>query len=146
MTITDTVERLAVIDLRDPKPVTPVRIQTTDWAALIDRHQRAATAASVDRSHRAALWAIAYFNVGDVVLTKLALDRGASEGNPISAFLLDHSLLWPSKALLMMVFGSLAFSPRTRLATETETRRSWFVAGLYSCVVLVNTLTLWRYW
>lgn len=107
------------------------------WVAeLLDQ------ALAARRSLRFALGVALAENVADIVTTKLALDRGAVEANPVAAFLLDWHLLWPSKVAVMLLLALVLFA--REMPRPTQVYRAWFVAGVYCCVVAVNLLVLWR--
>lgn len=93
------------------------------------------------RTQVRAAWCIAAFNAADLAVTKLAIDRGAHEGNPLAAWLIATWLIIPAKAAVCAVVLYSA----GRVRNPSTAARMWFVAGLYGCVVLVNLLTLARY-
>lgn len=104
-------------------------------------------AADVRRSYRRAAWWIALANLADVALTFRALGRGHEEGNPIAAWMIDHWLIIPAKLAVCAFILAIAYSPAAWFAkrlTEVSVRRVWFVAGVYSCVVLVGVLAQFR--
>ena len=115
---------------------------------MLDRTHRVNTAACfsdlytdrrLTRTHLHAVIAIAALNALDLVTTKLALDRGATEGNPVAAFMLTYpGLLIASKVLLCA--GLLAGALLHREITQRLLAAAWFVPGVYSLVVVLNTV------
>lgn len=116
------------------------------------------------RSHLWAVGLIAALNGLDIITTLLCLRSGGVEGNPLAKFLLDYHLLWPSKIFLpiftvaLVVFGKTIddaiaarwkrlrprWLPRVNLpdlSAFAVHNLAWFVCGVYSLVVVLNTLT-----
>lgn len=89
-------------------------------------------------------WIIMLMNVLDVWTTTMVLDRGGQEANPIAQFLIEHRLLWVIKFMIpcwILVFAYIGRARRERVV-DTLNAAMWFVAGLYSMIVLSNTLVL----
>lgn len=118
------------------------------------------TARQLTRSHIWAVSFIAALNALDILTTVLCLRAGGVEGNPLADFLLQYHLLWPSKvflpalAVVLVVFEDSLSSwwaahrpswlPRVvlpDLSPFAVNNLAWFVAGIYSLVVVMNTLT-----
>lgn len=131
-------------------------ITTSPAAALVQPRQ-------LLRSHLWAVSIIAGLNGLDIVTTALCLREGGVEGNPLAQFLLDYHLLWPSKVFLplfavaLVLFGGAmtAWWQRVRppwlprvnlpdLSPFAVHNLAWFVCGVYSLVVVLNTLTYLR--
>lgn len=112
------------------------------------------------RSHLWAVSLIAGLNGLDILTTALCLSTGGVEGNPLARFLLENHLLWPSKvfipalAVILVVFGDTlsawweshrpSWLPRLvlpDLSPFAVHNLAWFVVGVYSLVVVLNTLT-----
>jgi hypothetical protein len=86
--------------------------------------------------------------------------QGGVEGNPLADFLLRNNILWPSKVFIPALAVALVVAGDTLSAWWAKRRPSWlprvvlpdlspfavhnlawFVAGVYSLVVVLNTLT-----
>ena len=112
------------------------------------------------RSHLWAVSLIAVLNGFDILTTILCLRQGGIEGNPLSNFLLQNHLLWPSKvflplfALTAVIAGDSmtrawqsirpSWLPRLNLPDLSPLavhNLAWFVCGVYSLVVVMNTIT-----
>lgn len=116
------------------------------WAAL----QHLGEGAAVERrsqvlhSRILAAWVIMVMNVLDVVTTSMVLRRGGVEANPISAFLIEYRVLWVAKFLVpcwILLFAYIGRARRDRV-DERLYAAVWFVAGLYSMIVVSNALVL----
>lgn len=118
------------------------------------------TAPQLARSHLWAVSMLAALNALDILTTVLCLRAGGVEGNPLANFLLKYHLLWPSKvflpalAVVLVVCGDQmtqwwrahrpSWLPRINLPELSPFavhNLAWFVAGIYSLVVVMNTLT-----
>lgn len=112
------------------------------------------------KSHLWAVSVIAVLNGLDILTTVLCMRIGGVEGNPLADFLLKNHLLWPSKvflpalAIVLVVAGDSmsawwaahrpSWLPRVVLPDLSPfalNNVAWFVAGVYSLVVVLNTLT-----
>lgn len=90
------------------------------------------------RSHLHAIVATAVLNGLDLVTTKLALDQGSTEANPIAALVLR----WPAVLIglkVLLCAGLLAGALLHREITPRLLAAAWFVTGVYSLVVVLNT-------
>lgn len=97
---------------------------------------------SVVNSFRLAAWWILFANVVDLLLTLRALKLGASEGNPISSFLINGHFIILIKIGIPACFLWFGYRNSTsRHLTEVSVRRAWFVAGLYFTVLIVGIIT-----
>lgn len=96
--------------------------------------------ASLRKSNRIGIVAVIILNILDIVTTYWALSLGASEGNPLSSFLISSHLLIPSKIL---VVGAIVYAV---LTDQDPTVRSnsmlWWVVGVYSLTILLNAIHL----
>lgn len=95
-------------------------------------------------SRIAGAWVIMAMNVLDVITTMLVLEKGGGEANPIAEFLIEYRLLWFLKVLIpvwILVFTYIGRARRERVV-ERLYAAVWFVAGLYSMIVVSNTLVL----
>lgn len=85
-----------------------------------------------------AAWLIVALNVFDVVITFIAISRGASEGNPLSAWLIT------TRALVPLKLGVSAFAAWGLLRKEPITLWTlciaWAVIGIYSLTAALNTI------
>jgi hypothetical protein len=86
--------------------------------------------------------AILVLNVADVLTTQMTMARGAVEVNPISAWLIEHGILAPTKIAVaaFIAVAALAVSGRRRLLVPLSA-----VAGIYTAVVISNSLQLVAY-
>lgn len=94
------------------------------------------------RSHLWAATAIALLNGLDIVTTRLVLDRGGIEANPIAELLIEWDFLGPLKLLLVVTTAAGAYFHRSTLRLVNA---AWFVAGIYVLVIVSNLMTLARY-
>jgi hypothetical protein len=95
-------------------------------------------------SRIAGAWVIMAMNVLDVVTTALVLRKGGGEANPIAEFLIEYRLLWFLKVLIpvwILVFTYIGRARRERVV-ERLYAAVWFIAGLYSMIVVSNTMVL----
>lgn len=89
-------------------------------------------------------WVILLMNILDVVTTTMVLDRGGGEANPIATFLIEYRLLWIAKFMIpfwILLFAYIGRARRERVV-EKLYAAVWFIAGLYSMIVVSNTLVL----
>lgn len=89
-------------------------------------------------------WVIMAMNVLDLVTTALVLSKGGGEANPIAEFLIEYRLLWVLKVLIpvwILVFTYIGRARRDRVV-ERLYAAVWFIAGLYSMIVVSNTMVL----
>ena len=100
------------------------------------------TRQSIRQSHLWAATAIALLNGLDIVTTRLVLDRGGVEANPIADFLITWQLLGPLKLLLV---ASTAAGAYFAMTTMRLVNAAWFVSGIYVLVIVSNLMTLARY-
>ena len=91
------------------------------------------------RCHLLAVALLVPLSAADLVTTFLAIDRGASEANPIAAAFLGN----PPVAVAVKVLVPLAVFLAAVVAREHTPRlvaASWAVVGFYAAVVLSNAL------
>ena len=127
-----------VIDLRDSVmaagqgPVVTVGPHQTD--------QREAT----QRARYIAVVTIAVLNVFDLITTYAAIAAGAEEGNPLVAWMIESRLVVVAKALVcgFLIVGAILAKRWRRRITLPALCAAWAVVGVYSVVVLLNTLNL----
>lgn len=119
-------------------------------------------------SHLHAVVSIAALNGLDIATTAVALRLGHIEANPLAKLLIDWHLLWPSKVILpALTVLAVVFADRIRawqhgsrlrawwlvhrpgwlwklpdLTRLSANNAAWFVAGVYSLVVVLNTITV----
>ncbi len=154
---TDTAERAEVvldlrgsaplIDLRDAPTVRlsgpPVLERSSDAEGIAGPHgieRRDAT----QRARYVAVIVIAVLNILDIITTYIAISMGAHEGNPIVAWMISSRFIIFAKILTCggLIFGALLASQRRRRVTLPGLCIAWAVVGVYSLVVLLNTLNV----
>lgn len=111
------------------------------WPEFVDSEP-----ATVQTTFRRAAWFIFAANLLDLWLTFKALNAhdGHAEGNPIAKLLIDSHLIIPLKVLIPGVFLVSGYWHRTASKlTEVSARRAWWVAGVYSTVLIVGVLANW---
>lgn len=86
---------------------------------------------------------ILLFNIFDIILTYWAISKGASEANPLMAWLVETKWMIPLKISIatFIVYAADRHREKTNMAVLCST---WLIAGVYACVVLVNLMTLMR--
>ncbi len=99
------------------------------------------------RSQRAwfvAVGAIVVLNLFDVVTTYAAISMGADEGNPIVRWMISNRLVILFKILVCggLILGAVVAWRRHRRVTLPVLCLGWFVVGVYSLVVVLNTVTV----
>ena len=96
-------------------------------------------------SFRRGAWALMVLNIADIVVTILAIRAGATEGNPLAAFLIHTHAIYPLKVLIpgVVIFG--AYWRGGDEIDELAVRRLWFVLGIYALTIVVNLLAWARY-
>lgn len=88
-----------------------------------------------------AAWLVLILNVLDLILTYWVIHLGGIEGNPLAIWLIE------TKLAILFKIGLTAFCVWTAYAQKEKTNIivvcvSWYVAGIYSMVVLFNVATL----
>ena len=99
--------------------------------------------AELQRAGLIALGLLLALNVTDLVLTRLLLDRGGVELNPLADHLLaSNSALWV-KVALVAVLAVYVIRQAPRLIVLCF---MWLVVGIYVLVVVVNGSQLASVW
>jgi hypothetical protein len=91
-----------------------------------------------------AIGAIVLLNAIDIVTTYVAIDMGADEGNPIVAWMISNRLVIVVKAAVCagIVASAVVARRRGRRVTLAELSLAWFVVGVYTLVVVLNSITV----
>jgi hypothetical protein len=95
-------------------------------------------------SRIAGAWVILVMNILDVITTTIVLNKGGIETNPIAEFLIEYRLLWVAKFVVPFWIVAFAYIGRARRDRVMDKlyAATWFIAGLYSMIVVSNTLVL----
>lgn len=96
----------------------------------------------VRRWHLRAAVALLPLSVVDIATTLVALSLGASEANPLAAWLIDLRAMPLVKVMLPTVIFLSAWRGTTH--TVRLVAASWLVVGVYACVALVNIMAIAR--
>jgi hypothetical protein len=146
-----------VLDLRDGEPLVDLRdaptIRLAGPRSFDADTSHGATQADVqllerrDATQRAryvAVLIIAALNVLDIVTTYTAISLGAHEGNPLVAWMISSRFVIFAKILVCggLIFGAIVASNRRRRVTLPGLCIAWAVVGVYSLVVVLNTLNV----
>jgi hypothetical protein len=128
-----------VIDLRDSVMAAgngPV--VTVGRADLVE--QRLAT----QRARYLAVVVIAVLNGFDLITTYAAIAAGAHEGNPLVAWMIESRLVVVAKVVVcgFLIAGAVLARRWKRRVTLPALCAAWAVVGVYSLVVLLNTINL----
>lgn len=120
--------------------VTPAERRLGEMAGLQQIERREAT----QRARYLAVIVIAVLNIFDIITTYVAISLGAHEGNPIVAWMISSRLIIFAKILVCsaLIFGALLANQRSRRVTLPGLCIAWAVVGVYSVVVLLNTLNV----
>jgi hypothetical protein len=99
---------------------------------------------ATQRARYVAVIVIAVLNIFDIVTTYIAISLGAHEGNPIVAWMISSRFIIFAKILTCggLIFGAIVASQRRRRVTLPGLCIAWAVVGVYSLVVLLNTLNV----
>lgn len=116
------------IDLRPQQAGAGPAIVTVDESQR--RHRRA---------RLAGIALLVVLNVLDLVTTKAFLDAGLSEGNVVGALFIESGTIAYVKGLLLLALAWRVVKAPPRVGTSCAL---WFVVGVYTAVVTVNTLAL----
>jgi hypothetical protein len=135
----------AVVELRNGEPVIDLREDKT--GPIVGRSPSAALYERRDATQRArfiAVVVIAVLNVFDLITTYAAISVGAHEGNPIVSWAVSSPLIGVAKVLVCgtLIFGAIIASRTRRVVTLPALCAAWAVVGIYSLVVLLNTINL----
>jgi hypothetical protein len=79
---------------------------------------------------------LAILNALDLITTRMFMDKGVEEGNPIAAQLLEANMAGPVKFGMLAALAYLVWTKPPRIATTCVI---WMVCGIYAAVVAVNT-------
>ena len=128
----------AVIDLRDD-PSGPI-VGRSPSAARVTFERRDAT----QRARFIAVVVIAVLNVFDLITTYAAIAAGAHEGNPLVSWAISSPLVAVAKVLVCgtLILGAVVASRTRRVVSLPALCAAWAVVGIYSLVVLLNTINL----
>jgi hypothetical protein len=91
------------------------------------------------RARIVAALALIVLNIADLITTRMFLDRGLEEGNPVSALLLSNGSMPFVKSAILIGLTWSAVRSVPRVAT---TCAMWFVVGLYTTVIAVNVIAI----
>ena len=102
---------------------------------------------AVQRSRLVAVVLIAVLNAFDLVTTYVAIAEGAHEANPIVAWMISSRLVVVVKVAICasLIIGAVVARRRRRRVTLTSLCAAWAVVGVYSLVVVINTLSVWAH-
>jgi hypothetical protein len=154
-----------VLDLRDPEPLIDLSDAPTirltgpapldgsvDAPAASPAHGATARAGidvverrdATQRARYVAVVVIAVLNIFDLITTYVAISLGAREGNPIVAWMISSRLIIFAKILVCgaLIFGAILANHRRQRVTLPGLCIAWAVVGVYSLVVLLNTLNV----
>jgi len=124
-----------VIDLTGPVP-------TVNMPPLARRGRAAAYGMVPARLVAAAALAIVVLNVLDVITTRFAISRGATEGNPLASLFVSHLPIFVVIKVLFPAFVALRmWVTRTRTTPGLLAAMYW-VVGVYSMAIVINALHL----
>jgi hypothetical protein len=146
-----------LVDLRDAPSVRfsdPPPFEATAGGFRWWRGRRATTAPplavverrdAIQQARFIAVVIIAVLNGLDLITTYVALARGAHEGNPIVAWMISSRVVVLAKVFLcgMLILGALVARDRRHRVTLAGLCTAWAVVGVYSLVVLINTVSVW---
>ena len=134
-----------VVDLRGGEPVIDLRDDPS--GPIVGRSPAAAAYERRDATQRArfiAVVVIAVLNVFDLATTYAAISVGAREGNPLVSWAISSPLVGVAKVLVCgsLILGAVVASRTRRVVSLPALCAAWAVVGIYSLVVLLNTLNL----
>ena len=145
--VTDLTERDdVVLDLRGPEPL--IDLGDSSLAAQRPGETKALHAIErrdgTQRARYVAVVTIAVLNVFDLITTYVAISMGAHEANPIVAWMISSRFIIVAKVLVCgaLIFGALFANRRRLRVTLPGLCIAWAVVGVYSLVVLLNTLNV----
>jgi hypothetical protein len=126
----------ATIDLRVTPPVVELR-----EAPAVERRS------AIEQSRFVAVVVIAVLNVIDLITTYVAISHGAHEGNPVVAWMISSHVVVLAKIGLCgsLIFGVITARNRRRRVSLLSLCMAWAVVGVYSLVVVINSLTVWSH-
>ncbi len=102
---------------------------------------------AIQRSRLIAVVIIAVLNIFDLITTYVAIAHGAHEGNPIVAWMIASRFVVVAKVTLCatLIIGAVLATRRRRRVTLASLCTAWAVVGVYSMVVVINSLTVWSH-
>jgi len=128
----DTATSQLVIDLRDSSPSAPAASATEPLTITMPMR-------TIRMVRLVAVVALVVLNIADLVTTRMFLDRGLEEGNGLSWLLIQSgSMPWVKSAIL----AALAWRALRSVPTFGTTCAMWFVVGVYTMTITVNTLAI----
>ena len=86
--------------------------------------------------------AIVVLNVLDIITTRLALAGGATEGNPLASLFVHHLPIFVAIEVLLPALVALRMWVMSERTPPMLLAAMWWVAGVYSLVVVINGLHL----
>ncbi len=100
---------------------------------------------AIQRSRFVAVVLIAVLNMFDLITTYVAIAQGAHEGNPIVAWMISSRAVVLAKILICgwLIVSVVVAKNQRRRVTLAGLCTAWAVVGVYSLVVVINTLTVW---
>ena len=100
---------------------------------------------AIQRSRLVAVVLIATLNMFDLITTYVAISQGAHEANPIVAWMISSRAVVVAKILICgwLIVSVVVAKNRRRRVTLAGLCTAWAVVGVYSLVVVINTLTVW---
>jgi Domain of unknown function (DUF5658) len=128
---------ISVIDLRDAHHAPPGSSSTMAKRTVLNPSSDLAV--FLRRARISAAVMLIVLNIADLVTTKMFLDRGLEEGNPVSALLLSSGTMPFAKSAILI---GLTWSAVRSVPKVATTCAMWFVVGLYTTVIGVNLLAI----
>jgi hypothetical protein len=128
---------VTVIDLRESPSATAG--STTTAAKRTQLNPSNDLAVFLRRARISAAVMLILLNIADLVTTRMFLDRGLEEGNPVSALLLSSGTMPFAKSAILI---GLTWSAVRSVPKVATTCAMWFVVGLYTTVIGVNLLAI----
>jgi hypothetical protein len=110
---------------------------------MLPNHSSEYVAESNLRVHWRGAITLLILNILDIITTYWALSIGAVEGNPIALFLITWQLLIPLK--LLGCFTAIWLSRKMTSIEGMSVAGIWFAVGVYSLVIVLNTLMIISY-
>lgn len=134
-----------VLDLRGAEPLIDLRDAPSVRLSgpPTPRHEIERRDAT-QRARYVAVIVIAVLNMFDIITTYVAISMGAHEGNPIVAWMISSRFIIFAKILTCgaLIFGAIVASQRRRRVTLPGLCIAWAVVGVYSLVVVLNTVNV----
>jgi hypothetical protein len=140
-----------LLDVRDDEPLVDLReapsVKFTASPARADGQAPVERRDAIQRSRLIAVVIIAVLNIFDLITTYYAIAHGAHEGNPIVAWMIASRFVVVAKVSLCatLIIGAVFATRRRRRVTLASLCTAWAVVGVYSMVVVINSLTVWSH-